>query len=179
MTDKRMTEILRGITVIIDTRENENRHITQYFNANGINYVERKLDYGDYSFICPAIPEIGYNEPISQEKCFVVERKHSLDELSGNIAQERKRFEREFERCQTDKAKMILLVENGNWQDIIEHKYRTGLNEKSYMASLFSFSHKYNIQVQFIPAKYAGMFIFSQFYYFLRNELKQLEANVC
>jgi ERCC4-type nuclease len=176
MTDKRIAEILKGITIIVDTRENENLHITDYFNAKGLNYMERKLEYGDYSFLSPSIPELGFEESFSMEFRIAIERKHDLTELSGNLAQSRDRFERELERAQSDRAKLILMVEGGSWDRIIEHKYRTDLNEKSYLASLFTFIHRYNIDIQFIPVKYAGMFIYSQFYYFLRQELKSLEA---
>jgi ERCC4-type nuclease len=176
MTDKRIADILKGITVIVDTRENENLHITDYFASKGIKYIERKLEYGDYSFLSPPIPELGFEKEFSLEFRIAIERKHNLDELSGNLTQSRDRFERELERAQADHAKLILMVENGSWDKIIEHNYRTELNEKSYMASLFTFIHRYNIDIQFIPAKYAGMFIYSQFYYFLRQELKSLEA---
>jgi hypothetical protein len=108
------------------------------------------------------------------EQRIAIERKHNLDELSGNLAQNRDRFERELERAQTDGAKLILMVEDGSWDKIIEHKYRTELSEKSYLASLFTFVHRYNIDIQFIPAYFAGMFIYSQFYYFLREELKNI-----
>jgi ERCC4-type nuclease len=176
MTDKRITEILKGITIIVDTRENENLHITDYFKAKGLKFIERKLEYGDYSFLSPSIPELGFEEEFSLEFRIAIERKHNLDELSGNLAQSRERFERELERAQTDRAKLILMVEDGSWDKIVEHKYRTELSERSYLASLFTFIHRYNIDIQFIPTKYAGMFIYSQFYYFLRQELKSLEA---
>jgi ERCC4-type nuclease len=174
VTDKRINEILKDITIIVDTRENENLHITDYFKARGLNYIERKLEYGDYSFLSPSIPELGFDEPFSMEQRISIERKHCLDELSGNLAQSRDRFERELERAQADRAKLILMVEGGSWDKIIEHKYRTDLNERSYLASLFTFIHRYNIDIQFILAKYAGMFIHSQFYYFLREELKNM-----
>ncbi len=174
MTDRRMTEILRGITVIIDTRENEYKHITDYFSSKGIPFISRKLEFGDYSFLSPAIPELNISKPISFENRLVIERKSGLTELSGNLAQYRERFENELQRAKEVGAKLILMVENGSYENILNHKYRTALNEKSYMASLFSFSHRYNIDVQFIPAKYAGMFIYGQFYYMLREELKEL-----
>jgi ERCC4-type nuclease len=175
MTDLQVKDILKNITIICDTRENMTDHITGYFASKGIKYIDRKLDYGDYSFICPPIPHIKLLEPFSFEKRLVIERKSGLEELSGNLAQARERFEREFERAQADKAKMILMVEGGSWNSIIEHKYKTNLNEKSFMASLFTYMHRYDVTPQFVPEKYAGMFIYSQFYYFLRQELKQYE----
>ena len=170
MTDKRLSEILQGITVIIDTREHTEgncANIMAYFDSNGIKYTQRCLKFGDYSF------EVNGE---SYENRFVLERKSGLTELSGNISQARARFESELQKSKDASAKLVLMVEGGGWQGIIEHKYRTGLSEKSFMASLLSFSNRYGIEVQFIPAKYAGMFIYNQFYYYLRNELKQLEA---
>lgn len=174
MTDSQIKKILKEMTVIVDTRENENYHITEYFDKNGIKYIERKLDFGDYSFIAPAIPEAGITEPFTFENRIAVERKASLVELSGNLSQQRQRFENELMRAKEAKAKLILMVENGSYEKIINHQYQTDFNERSYMASLFSFARRYDVDVQFIPSKYAGMFIYSQLYYFFRNELKEL-----
>ncbi len=176
MTDKRIKELLRNMQIICDTRENENLHITDYFDKYGIKYVEQKLDFGDYSFIAPPIPEIRFNEPASFENRIVIERKSGLTELSGNLAQQRERFEAELIRAKNKKAKLILMVEDGSYEKIMRHDYRTDFNERSYIASLFSFQARYEIEVQFIPAKLAGWFIFNTFYYYFRNELKQLEA---
>lgn len=174
MKDAQIKMILKSITVIVDSREQENTHITDYFDRNKIAYVSRKLDYGDYSLICPAIHNSGFNEPVSFEKSIAVERKNSLEELSGNLGQGRERFEREMERAQEDMANLILMVEEGSWEKICTHQYGTDLSEKSFAASLFSFQHRYNLNVQFIPSKLAGWFIYSQMVYFLREELKQM-----
>lgn len=178
MNDKRIKEILKGITVIVDTREHEegNPHIIRYFENNGIPYVKKKLDFADYSFYAPPIPELKIAEPMSFENRYVIERKANLEELSGNLSNARERFVREFERCIEKRARMTLMVEDGNWQSIFEHKYKTNLNEKSFMASLFTYQHRYNLKIEFVPEKYAGMFIYSQFYYMLRDELKQFEV---
>ena len=168
MTDRRISDILRGITVIIDTREHEEgncSNIKSWFNNNGIKYVRRCLKFGDYSF------ELNGE---SYENYVVVERKSGLTELSGNLAQNRERFENELQRAKDAGARVILMVEGGGWDNIIEHKYRTDLNERSFLASLFSFQCRYPLYVQFVPAKYAGMFIYSQFHYFLREKLKEL-----
>lgn len=172
MTDKRIAEILKGITILIDSRENVNHEITDYFDANGIKYMTYCLKFGDYSFLSPPIPEFGYYEQICFEKCIAVEKKANLTELSGNLAQNRERFENELQRAKDIGAKLILMVEGGGWQGIIEHKYGTNLSEKSFIGSLLSFSNRYGVEVQFIPQKYAGMFIHQQFYYWLRNWIK-------
>jgi ERCC4-type nuclease len=177
MNDKRIAEILKGITVIVDTRE-QDLHLTDYFDKFNIPYVQRALKFADYSFECPTIPELGFDEPVSFEQRIVVERKNGLDEISGCLSQSRERFERELQKAKDVKAKFILLIEGGSYEKILKHDYRTNLSEKSFAASLFSFQARYNIEVQFIPSKMAGWFVYNTFYYYLRGELKDLEASL-
>jgi ERCC4-type nuclease len=169
VSDKSIKELLNLMTIIVDTREHEhaNDHIIGYFDKHNIPYVRRKLDFGDYSF---EIPHVSYENKIA------IERKMSLTELSGNVAQHRDRFEAEFTRAKKAGAKLILMVENGGWDKIAEHNYRTALSEKSFLASLFSFQHRYGIDIQFVPKKYAGMYICGTFHYYLRNEIKEMEG---
>ncbi len=176
MTDKQIKEVLKDLTIICDTRENENLHVTDYFDKYGIKYIEKKLDFGDYSFISPPLPQFGFNDPTSFETRIAIERKSGLTELSGNLAQQRERFEAELTRAKDQRAKLILMVEGGSYEKIIKHEYRTDFNERSFIASLFAFQSRYGIELQFIPAKMAGWFIHNTFYYYLRNELKMLEA---
>lgn len=171
MTAKRMNEILKELTVIIDTRE-QDLHVAEYFQKNGINYIHRALKFGDYSFISPAIPEFGINEPFSFENRIVFERKGDLTELSGNLSQGRERFENELQRAKDAGAKLILLTEDGSYEQILRHNYRTDLNERSYIASLFAFQARYGIEVQFVPRKQVGWYIYNTFKYVLREELK-------
>jgi glutaminase len=169
MTNTAMQQILNSIVVICDTREHEfcNDHILSWFDQQRIPYVRQKLDFGDYSFITAGQ---------SYERKIAIERKMNLTELSGCLAQSRERFEAEFTRANEAGAKLILMCEDGGYDKIIEHKYRTGLSEKSFMASIFTFMHRYGIDVQFVPKRYAGMWIYHNFYYYLREILKKREA---
>jgi len=178
MTNKRLKEILDSITIICDSREQENSHILDYFDKHGIKHISRKLDYGDYSFELPPISDIGFNEVTTFESRICVERKNSLDELSGNIAQSRERFERELQRAKENHAKLILMVEDGTYLQIMKHKYKTDLNERSYLASLFSFKARYGIEIEFIENKLSGWYMFQTFKYFLREELLNLKMVV-
>ena len=157
---------LENIKIIVDTREKENKNILQYLSNKNIPYIRRKLDFGDYSYMI---------DDLSYENEFSIERKMSLTELSGNIAQYRDRFERELQRAKESNAKLILLVENGSYDDILQHNYKTDLKEKSYIASLFSFTHRYGLDINFIERKYAGLFIYHACYYHARERLKESE----
>jgi len=167
-TEKELNELLKSITVVIDTRENANEHIINYFNDKKIPHIIRKLDYGDYSCYLPANPELGIMRDIYFD-C-VIERKGSLEELSGNLTNDRTRLESEFIRAK-DSRFILMVEETAGFEKIINHKYNTQYNEKSFIASLLTFGHRYGIDIHFIDKKYAGLFIYHQLYYYVRWSL--------
>jgi len=152
------------LKIIIDTREHAEvicRYIIPYFNRNGIEFVFEKLDFGDYSFI--------YNGVDYRDK-FVIERKMSLVELAGNLSKGRQRFEAEMLRAKEKGAKIILMVENGCWGGILDKTYNTKFGVKAYYATLLSWRLKYDLTIDFVYDKYAGLHILQNFIYFIRNE---------
>lgn len=171
-TDSEIKKILTSMVILVDTREQENSHILDYLAKKKIPIKSRKLDYGDYSFMIPAAPELGILREISFMSEIVIERKSGLEELSGNLAQDRARFEAEFIRASGCQCRFLLMIENASYSDIINHNYRTEYNPKSFLASLMSMAHRYNFSVNFVDKQIAGSFIYHMFYYFLRNYLK-------
>lgn len=156
--------------VLVDTREKQNIHITDSFDKNGINYKKKALDYGDYSFALPRNETLSIPRDIYFNKKVCIERKASLEEISGNLTKERDRFEKEL--CLAPKTK-VLLIENANYSDVATGNYNTQYNKKSFLASLHSFWFKYNIPVFFMPDnKYSGLFIKKYFEYYLKNYLR-------
>lgn len=154
------------MTIIVDSREKVNQHITTYFNGSSCRYEVKKLDFGDYS------AKFEYNnQTITLEDKVVIERKSSLDELAVNVTSQRARFEREFKRAQDAGAKVFLLVEDASWWDVIAHNYRSQLNAKSYMATLLAWQYRYNLTVSFIRKELSGMFIKGTLHYALRDYL--------
>lgn len=103
----------------------------------------------------------------------VIERKNSLEELSGNLAQKRQQFEAEFLKARNARAKIYLMVEDvGGYSSIISHKYNTRLTPVSFMSSLKTWESRFECNVQFIDSQYSGYFIYSTFSYFCREFLK-------
>lgn len=165
-----LKELTKSMIILVDSREKKNSHVLDYFTKNGVAYQVTKLDYGDYSFMIPAAAA---GEDIYFHRDIVIERKASLEELSGNLAQERERFEKEFLKAGNDGCKVYLMVEApGGYSDIIAHKYRTGFAPAAFMASLKTWESRFNTNVQFINRQYAGYYIYSTFCYFCREILK-------
>lgn len=163
-------QLFKSAVILVDSREKKNEHILDYFRKQGIAWQQTKLDYGDYSFM---IPKVAAGQDIFFHRDIVVERKASLEELSGNLTQDRDRFEKEFLRARNDGAKIYLMIESpGGYSDIIAHKYRTEFKPAAYMASLKTWEHRFKANVQFIDSQYSGYFIISTFSYFAREALK-------
>lgn len=49
-TDKDIKKMIGGIVVLVDTREKQNSHITDYFTKNNIAYEPTTLSYGRLFF---------------------------------------------------------------------------------------------------------------------------------
>jgi len=169
-TDAELKRLLKSLALIIDTREKANGHITGYFQQKGIPFISQALPFGDYSYMLPACPELGLVRDMHFTGAAVIERKNGLEELSGNLAQHRERFENEFLRA--GGCDVTLMIEGGSYADIAAHRYRTELSEKAFLASLMTFEARYGIRTAFVPAELAGRYIYSRFYYHLREFLK-------
>lgn len=114
-TDKEIKTLLDSITILIDTREQQNQHITSYLDTKNIPYQNKKLDYGDYSCFLPRNAELG----IMRDMYFPlsIERKNSVCELAATI-KDRTRFENELIR--SHRSNFLLLVEDAaGYENII------------------------------------------------------------
>ena len=89
--------------IIIDTREKPKAivNIKKYFDAHGIEYVSKKLDFGDYM--------------TDEHGKISIDRKQNIDELAKNCTIEHDRFKRELERARKAGAKLVILVEQNRY----------------------------------------------------------------
>ncbi len=168
-TKKEIETLLKNMVIISDTREQKNQHILEYFDSKHISYKEECLDYGDYSCMLPANPELGIMRDVYFSSDLVIERKGSLDELAGNFANDRTRIESELLRV---KGKAILLIEGASYGDIISHNYRSQYLPKSFIATLKAFEARYDMGTVFIDKALAGDFMYHTFKYLVREKLQ-------
>lgn len=89
--------------ILIDTREKPQAiaNIKKYFDAHGIKYESKKLDFGDYM--------------TDEHGGISIDRKQNIDELAKNCTVEHERFRRELERARNAGAKLIILVEQNRY----------------------------------------------------------------
>lgn len=159
-----------NLVIIVDTREQENKHILDYFDKKKIHYEVKKLDAGDYSVKLTANEEL----KLFREIYFpvTIEKKNSIDELAQSF-KDRTRFENEFIRATGAGIKIFLLIEDGQgYENIIKGNYRSQYEPKALLASLKAFESRYNIHTAFIDKKYSGNFIYHTLKYYLYEYLK-------
>lgn len=169
-TDKEVDELVKSMVIITDSREKQNKHILDWFDKKKIPHETKALSNGDYSFYIPANEKFNIDRSLFFDHEIMLERKASLDELSGNFTQHRTRFEEEMA---TFPGKKYLLIENANYEDVVKGNYSTKFSNKAYLASLHAFNHRYDLQIMFMPNKeMSGYYIYGVFTYYLRNILR-------
>lgn len=168
-SDAEIKAVLQSLTVLCDTREQANDHITSYFERNNIPHKTRKLATADYTAALPALPEYGINRPVCFDNSIVIERKGCLEELSGNLTNERGRLKNEFMRARG--KRIYLIIEGSSLDDIINHNYNTRFSERAFYASLLALQESFNINVLFTSKPLSGKHIYSLLYYHVRNYL--------
>lgn len=158
------------MVIYCDTREQNNRHIIDYFDKKGINHKIKKLDYGDYSFMIPKNENLGIPHDLDFSKRIMIERKGSLDEFASNLTRERDRFKKEMALAPETK---IIMIENNTYSDLIHGNYRSNYHAMSYWASYHSIWYEFHCPIIFMPnPSESGLFIRGYFLYYLHNYLK-------
>lgn len=169
-TDKEIDNILKTLTIVIDTRENKNDHIRDYLHQKNVPIKNQKLDHGDYSCMIPKNEELGIHRDIYLD-CFV-ERKNGIDEITSNLQKDtQQRFINELIRAQN--SKFVLFVEEPEFDEkIAKGMYRSRYDPKALKGRLESLKAKYNFEIVPMSKNMIGHNIYHRFYYQARHYLK-------
>lgn len=70
--------------ILVDTRDQTNGVILEWFNKHKVRWKTKALKTGDYGLMIEACPELGFltDTYFTDELC--IERKNSVSELAGN-----------------------------------------------------------------------------------------------
>lgn len=148
-------EVRRMSCIISDTREKKNQHILQYFNDHNVNYVIRKLDYGDYQDV--------------DNPYLSIDRKRNIAELAKNCTSDHERFRRELERVKKAGATLVVLVEQNRYKDrdkwikveriedlLLWSSPHTKVRGEKVFRVLSSWMYKYPLRVEFCNKRSTG-----------------------
>ncbi len=167
---------LQSFKIVVDTREQMTPKASERIKTFGVASERATLSYGDYcgNIILPDGNALHDGSGAISAKC-VVERKMSLDELASCFTRSRDRFRREFERAVSNDAKVYLLVENGSWEGIMNHRYRSKYNPLAFKASLTAWMVRYNLTPVFCKSDTSGVLIKEILYRDIKERLERGE----
>ena len=163
---------LDSMFILCDTREQPSKRSEQRYQAFGVPYRRQTLNYGDYTYNFRLNDKDFFPEGITIGGDVVVERKMDLEELSMCFTSGRDRFKREFERIKSAGARVYLLVEDGSYEKIIHHRYKTQFNEKAFLASVLAWQARYDCKVVFCHKEITGQVIKEILYRELKERLE-------
>ena len=159
-------ECLQSMTILVDTREQPSERARKRYDAFSCPWRRQKLDYGDYS------ATFKLNDSEIQIKA-AIERKMNLEELSSCFCQGRDRFKKEFERAMSDNASVYLMVENANWEKLLNGHYNTKFNSNAFKASLLAWIARYDLKPIFCRSEISGQLIYEILYRELKERLER------
>ncbi|MGQ0418809.1 ERCC4 domain-containing protein [Bacillus sp. HC-Mk] len=168
-SESELKAILSTLEIIVDTREQKNQHVLDYFHKKKVSLKIRGMKTCDYSAMIPKNLEMGLTRDIYLTAG--VERKNGVDELVESI-KDRTRFENELIRA--SKYPFVLIVEDlEGYQKILNGTYRSKYEPKSLLGSLKTFEVRYGFSTVFIDPITTGNYIYHHFLYMARELLKK------
>lgn len=168
--------VLKTFSVIADSREQDTARARRRYESMGVPVERATLDYGDYTYnaVLPNGTPI-YNASERILPAVTVERKESLDELAQCLTRARERFKREFQRAIDNKARIYLVVENANFENLINGKYRSKFNANAFIGSVIAYMVRYNMCLLFCKEDTSGRLIKEILYRDLKERLERGE----
>ena len=177
-SDTEIKKLLKeNFMILYDTREQVNEHVLCGFDDLKFKYKKQKIDEGDYTAIITARPDMG----ITRDLYFPigVERKNSIDELAGNLAEKCDtrddiRLERELIRAKAKGIDIYFVIEDPmGLKNIQSGNYRSQYKPKAFMGKFTSLMTNYTKGATFCSNTESAYHIARQLYYGIRNFLKE------
>ena len=166
-TDKEMKKILDNMVVIVDSREQNNQHIIEFFNKKNIPYKTIKNDFGDYTAMLPAGTLTGFTSDIYFDRDIAIERKNSIDEIAGNLKEYAARIKKELAHMNKYDIKYFFFVEDKNFHENLRNgNFRSQYDPFTLMQRIKKgIEAEYNTVIVPIDKKFIG----SEIYYTLQG----------
>lgn len=184
LTDAELNKVLKSMVIIHAGNEQENTHITNYFDKKKIKYKKTQISEGDYSAYVECNEEtskiLGITKDLYFTDVIAIERKACIDELCNNLkstgTKERERFEFELTRLKLNTENKFLLIEDKDGEENIRnHNYRSDFKPVSLYNSLKAFEARYKVPIVFQSKEISPMWIYSTIRSHVREKLKQGE----
>lgn len=197
--DSEVGRILRNLVVLVDTREQANDHILEYFDSKKIAYKNQKLNYGDYSCMIPIGTFEGQTRDIYFTNDVVVERKFCIDELAMNLKDKKtnlkeinqeiidllgkeylakvlksdyNRFKQELTSINRRGIRFFIAIEDHLFDKHLDnHAYRALYEPETLKARLRGLEAEFNTVIRPVSKEKMGDLIYTTLKYGVRNIL--------
>ena len=147
---KEIKYILDNLTICVDSRENANKHIIDFFDKKKIPYVVEKLPFDDYSCKIKAGSFEGQERDIYFTNDFVIERKANIDEIASNLKDDAARLKKELAHLNMYQIKYLIYVEDKNFEENLRTgNFRSQYDPYTLMRRLYCLESEYN--TVFVP----------------------------
>ena len=176
MTHFEEMQVLDSMEILVDTREQRTSKAEQRYNSFGVPFSRTTLAYGDYTANFRLL-DGGYLYDISRtiNPICAVERKMNLDELAQCFTTGRERFEREFQGATANNCFIHLICEDGSYEKIEGHKYKSKFPPKAFLASVTAWERRYNIHFHFCSSLESGRLIKEFLYRDMKERIERGE----
>lgn len=198
-TETEIKALYKKIVVLVDSREQENHHVTGWFAKNKIPFKTLKLDYGDYSAMLPVGSFKGQNRDIYFTNDLVIERKFCIDELAMNLKDKKtnlneikqevidlfgekyieKVLKSDYNRLKFELSNLnrygiefYIFLEDKNFdKNIRAGKFRAQYDPATLYARLKALEREFHTIIRPIDVEHMGSEIYNTFKYGIRNIL--------
>lgn len=180
---KNRQDFYKAVTILADSREQENKHILDALNALGIKHQSRKLDIGDYSF---AIDGRDFATACA------IERKSGPEEIYSNLMEQVKgervnRLEKELDAGHRLLNQFTMVVEGVGTMDEMRaftvpewkmraspHRVKQDIGTTCYAAlKAWQAANRYNFRVEFVKQKeHVAAQVLEELYIYYHNYKK-------
>ena len=169
---KEIKSILDNLIICVDSREQSNQHIIDFFDKKKVPYVVEKLPFGDYSCKIKAGSFEGQERDIYFTNDFVVERKANIDEICGNLKEDAARLKKELAHLNKYNIEFYIFLEDENYElNLRNSNYRSQYDAYTLMQRICKgIEAEYSTMVIPVPKSCMG----SKIYYFLQARVYNL-----
>ena len=198
-TDKEINELLDKLVILVDSREQANSHVIDWFDKSKKTYKIQKLDYGDYSCFLPIGSFEGQARDIYFNDDLVIERKFCIDELAMNLKDNKtnineikkeiielfgekylakvlktdyNRFKQELTTLNKNDVRFFILLEDENFDKNIRNgNFRAQYDKATLYKRFKGIESEFNTFIRPIGKEFIGSEIYNTLKYGVRNIL--------
>lgn len=151
LADSDRKKILQSMTILVDVHDQPSARALKRYERFGCPYSRAKLLYGGYAYNT-TLPDgqMLFDTTKIITPPLAILRMDGLDELAYAFGVGRASFTDMLERAShEDKCDIFIIVENADWEDIINHNYHSNINSNALFGSITAYMIRYKVHFLF------------------------------